>query len=559
MYGDGAQMTLEHAYRESIVKLAVGFTIISLLLGFTMETAYRDFFQSITKLAESEEYSYIIVSLFSVLVVLYLSVRYTGFSYGIRPSKIILTTLIALISAAIYIASGIDIENRVQLMGLSFALFFIAFIILIYDLNTPSEIIPLLTPFLLIPVPAGLLDAVTPVLSRYIGRFVGYLTGVRVIEMPGFTQLELITTSGEVARLSVEAACTGIVTISSIIAIVPILLYMISFSIDKPLRKLIIAAISILVAFTIGILGNILRVLIVVYVASRTSVEQAYTVFHYSPSLLYSTLSVLSAFYIVNKYSHFQAFFSRVLRSSEFITASWEYIAGVFLVAFIFTGIVNFALLEAQAGGIEQSYIAIRVDDAQKFIQKPDEYLSNSLIRFSSREYDAFLTRVLGGLAVYRVRVVTISGIYSGYIEVVDTPARLHTWQLCLTLQGYNIISSWSESINGTRVSTIVLEKGGWRGVLLYTIIPIFLSASGGTTTLYTRISIQASGDPSQLTRVLARDILSITSVEDRAVDLGAQGPLGIYIDAILITLFLLLVYSALLLVWSNMYKSKGK
>ena len=553
------KMTLEQAYRENIVKLAVGFTIVSFLLGFTMETAYRDFFQSIIKLAESEEYSYIIASLFSVLAVLYLSVRYTGFSYGIRPSKMILTTLIALISAAIYIASGIDIENRVQLMGLSFALFFIALIILIYDLNTPSEIIPLLTPFLLVPVPAGLLDVVTPVLSRYIGRFVGYLTGVRVIEMPGFTQLELITPSGEVARLSVEAACTGIVTISSIIAIVPILLYMISFSIDKPLRKLTITIISILVAFTIGIIGNILRVLIVVYIASRTSVEQAYTVFHYSPSLLYSTLSVLSAFYIVNKYSHFQAFFSRVLRSSRFITASWEYIAGVFLVAFIFTGIVNFALLEAQAGGIEQSYIAIRIDDAQKFIQKPDEYLSSSLIRFSSREYDAFLTRVLGALAVYRVRVVTISGIYSGYIEVVDTPARLHTWQLCLTLQGYNIISSWSESINGTRVSIIVLEKGGWRGVLLYTIIPVSISTSGGSTTLYTRISIQASGDPSQLTGVLARDILSITSIEDRAVDLGAQGPLGIYINAILITLFLLLIYSVLLLVWSSIYKSRGK
>ena len=178
---------------------------------------------------------------------------------------------------------------------------------------------------------------------------------------------------------------------------------------------------------------------------------------------------------------------------------------------------------------------------------------------FSNREYDAFLTRVLGALAVYRVRVVTISGIYSGYIEVVDTPARLHTWQLCLTLQGYNITSSWSESINCTRVSTIVLEKAGWRGVLLYTIIPVSISTSGDSTTLYTRISIQASGDPSQLTRVLARDISSITNVKDRAVDLGAQGPLGIYINAILITLFLLLVYSALLLVWSNIYKSKGK
>jgi hypothetical protein len=103
------------------------------------------------------------------------------------------------------------------------------------------------------------------------------------------------------------------------------------------------------------------------------------------------------------------------------------------------------------------------------------------------------------------------------------------------------------------------MEKAGWRGVLLYTIIPVSLSTSGGSTTLYTRISIQASGDPSQLTRVLARDILSITSVEDRAVDLGAQGPLGIYINAILITLFLLLIYSVLLLVWSSIYKSKGK
>jgi hypothetical protein len=75
-------------YREHLFKLIAGFTVLTGLIGFLAETIYREFFESIVKLALSEDYSYIIVSFFTVLTVLYLAARYTGFSYGVRLSKL---------------------------------------------------------------------------------------------------------------------------------------------------------------------------------------------------------------------------------------------------------------------------------------------------------------------------------------------------------------------------------------------------------------------------------------------------------------------------------------
>ena len=477
-----------------------------LLTGLAASTVYREFFDSIVRLASSEEYSYIIVSLFSMVITLYLSLRYIGFSYGVRLSKIIFATLLALFSLALYSVSTSLLEYKIQLEGLSFSLFFISLILLVYEPVTPGEIIPLLTPFLLIPLPAGFVDRLTPLLSRYIGRIAGFLTGVRVVEAPGFTQLEVPTPSGEVARFSIEAACTGIVTLSSIISVIPVLIYMVTFSSDKPLRKTIVSLTSIIISLLIGLLGNLIRVLLLVYGAMYMGVQQAETLFHYSPSLVYSFLSALIAFYLVNKYARFPPVITKALAKHTARDVSWEYVSGVFVVAAFFTLIVLALVPITTTASSVQQALVVNPPSIDDYVKNPEKYLSTTTIAFTGKQYDQYLTNVLGALAVYRVEVVSPTGIYQGYVEVVDTTARLHTWQLCLTVQGFNILSSWSSVVNNTRIVFIALEKGSWRGLLGYVILPVTLKVGGETVNMYTRVSLEAPGDPTTLA-------VSLTSV----------------------------------------------
>lgn len=544
-------------YKSYMFKLVLGFTLVALLLGFLTETVYREFFDAVMRLMSSEEHSYLLVSLFSVFTVIYMSLRYAGFSYGIRLSKILFSILMALLSLALYNLSSLDLEYRVQLLGLSFALLFITLILLIYELNSLSEVIPLLTPLLLTPLPAGFLDRLTPVISRYVGMLAGFLTGAKVVEAPGFTQLEVVSSSGEVARLSVEAACTGIVTASSIIAALPILLYMVTFSEDKPVKKIAVAIVATASALAIGLFGNLVRVLIVVYAAMRIGIEQAYMLFHYTPSIVYSALSTLAAFSIVKKSCRFKQAFSRIVAKPLPPEVTWGYVAGVFLFAILFTGIASLALMSVATEGMSNaSSVVVEIESVSDYLSNPDKYLSTGSVVFTDRYYDSFLTRVLGALAVYRVNIRAGDSMFSGYVEVVDTTARLHTWQLCLTLQGYTVKSSWTEFINNTKLTYILLEKSAWKGVLAYTIIPTAVKADNNIFNLYTRISILASGNPNPQVEHLTKVLLSLAERYQVAkLSTGDNWLQNVFALGVILALAVFIAYVVVVLVWSSRFK----
>lgn len=549
----------ELAHRDYMFKLVLGFTLVALLLGFLAETAYREFFEAITRLVSSEEYSYLLVSLFSVFTVIYMSVRYAGFSYGVRLSKILFSTLTALLSLALYTLSSFDLEHRVQLLGLSFALLFITLILLVYEPHSLSEAIPLLTPFLLTPLPAEFLDRLTPVISRYVGRLAGLLTGARVVEAPGFTRLEFVSASGEVAQLSVEAACTGIVTASSIIATLPVLLYMVTFSEDKLLKRVAVALVSMASALAIGLLGNLTRVLIVVYTAMRVGVEQAYALFHYTPSIVYSALSTLVAFSIVKKWCRFKQVFSRIAEKPLPPEATWGYVAGVFLIAILFTGVMSLALVSISAEGMgATSGAVIEVKDVSDYLSNPDKYLSTGSIALTGKHRDPYLTRVLGALAVYRVNIEIDDNIFLGYVEIVDTPARLHTWQLCLTLQGYFIRASWVDIVNNTKLTYILLEKDGWRGVLAYVLIPTTVRTGGSVFNLYTRISILAGENPYHQTDYLSATLVSLVKGQKGGKPDASSGLMtNAFALGTTLTIWLFALYTVVVLVWSHRFKAR--
>jgi len=487
-------VNLELRYVSYRAKLVVSFTSTLLLLSILAQVLYKDFLRSIALLVFNEEYSYLFSSLFTVLAVLYLSLRYTGLSYGVRPSKVVLSVAFALLATVLHYIASIDPEYMVQLMGFSFSLVFIGVTLMIYELSSLAEVLPLLSPLLLIPVPTSFVDSLTPYLSKAVARIVAFLTGARIIASPGFTELE-VSTPGGIARFNVEAICTGIVAIGAVLAIAPLLLYVASFSIGKLLRRVGVALLVAVSALAVGFVGCIIRVLIVVLAAKSIGVDHAYQLLHYSPSILYSSIAVIIAYHIINRFCRFRQVMPQAT-GRVFATVSWGYVAGAQLVvAIIVFSVIGLSQLICSPSPEAIPEKVVHVSSLESFVKDPEIYVLNVSNAKVYKYFDEYLTRVLNALAVYRALITVGNETLSGYIEVVDTPARLHTLQLCLTLQGYNVVSTWSGIVGSAKTVYMALEKSGWRGVLAYTVLPVEVVYGDSSVRMFVRVSLMSGGD----------------------------------------------------------------
>jgi hypothetical protein len=475
-------------YRKN---LSAGFSLVMLILSYFLTTLYRDYLSGITKLMLVEEYSYLIPVVLSVTVTLYLSLRQVGFSYGIRLSKTLLSSCFLTLSFIFYWMSMFNLEFKIQYLGLSFSWLFLALVILVYEPQRFVDLIPLLTVFLLIPVPTSVIDALTPQLSRVVGRVAALLTGAVYVEKPGFSQIIVESGSGEVA-FSVETVCTGIVTLSNIFSVFPILLFLPIASLGTVKKKMLASIASLITALVIGFAGNLVRVVLVILGVKLMGPDIGLTLFHYSPSIIYSSISIIVAILLIKRFlggsilsvSRLHAITPespRLMITSLFLTL---------LVSTIFIGTVlavHRGLEEAQPRGLK-----LELEDLEEFLNHPSRHLLNSPdVTVLSERYDEFLTRVLGALKVYRVVFSQNNRItYTGYVEIVDTPARLHTWQLCLTLQGFKVLNTWIKTALVNPVTFIKIEKDGAEYLLSYIIEEIEVISSNMNTRLYTRISI---------------------------------------------------------------------
>jgi hypothetical protein len=495
-------------YKDYVFKLIFSFTVLMALIGYLAETTYKEFFESIIKLAQSEEYSYIVVSFTVIFAVLYSLIRRIGLSYGIRPSKILFTAVLLVFSIVIYIVANLDLEYKVQLIGLSFVCVFIALLLLIYEPNTLSEIAGLLTLIFLIPIPTRVVDAFTPILSKHIGKIAELIIRASITQTQDLTLLGAVSTNNEFIRLSVNAACTSTILLGSLLVVIPLLVYIVTFSIDKPFKKALISLTSLLIALLIGLIGCFMRTILVLYVGIKLGPEQAYMLLYNLPSLIYSAFSAIVAFYFTKRYLKFEVYGSQCLRRDLVLRAKWGYITGVLLLLVTITSIMSVSLCVINAD-LRVPSITVNTISVSDYLQNPAEYLSTSRVKFVNSTSDLSAASVLRALRFYRVTVRSTSELYLGYIEVVDTPARLHTWEFYLTLQGYFVSALWSESIEDIRVNYVSIKRGDWKGVLAYVIIPTTIKSQSSEYTLYTRISL-LSEESSNVTNRLSSIILSI-------------------------------------------------
>lgn len=498
--------TLLKDYR---LKIVLSWSFIILLVGALLETTYRTYASAVIRLVTVEEFSYILVALVASTSVVYLSLRNLGVMFSIKISKLFASLSLFSVSIILLILSRLDPEHVVLFEGFSFTTLLVGLILLVFDTRRPRDVLPLFSFYLLVPVPGSVIDAVTPVISRYVGKLAALVTGTKFIETPGYAVIEVNTPQGP-QQFSVEAACTGIVTISSILSLVPLVLYIISFSVAKTSKKIIASIASLASSLAVGLLGNFVRVLLVIWASESYGVEVGLQYFHYSPSILYSVISVIVVVGIVDRIMGLKSLFPDIPLSK--IYSSLTYVVSVLVVIAVIVGSYHVAstYVSETSSGITINPLVVNATTIQ-LTQEPGAYIfRNATITYS--QFDAWLTRVLGAITVHRVGLLYNGKPYSGYVEIVDTPARLHTWQLCLTLQGYTVESSWTEVYSGARLYYIMVSKGGYTYLLTYVLIPIYTSDAPGTP-LTARVSLFSRINPSALDQHISDSRNALTSV----------------------------------------------
>ncbi|MEM0218361.1 MAG: archaeosortase/exosortase family protein [Desulfurococcaceae archaeon] len=475
-------------YRRS---LSVGYLTVVLIIALLLQGVYRDYLESILKLMFTEDYSYLLVSLVTVMLALYLSLRYMGFTYELQLSRLIASLLLVVISMILYHASVLTPENQLQLQGLSFSIAMIAILLMVFKPVSKSDVIPVLTPILMVPVPVSIVEATTIGLSRVIGRLVAVLTNTKYIDMGAFTAIEVETKQG-VYTFSVEAACSGILVLSTVIAVFPVLAYYASVGQEKTTRKLWISQLALLTSLAVGFTGNLLRVLAIIIVAKHYSPELAMNVFHYSPSVVYASISVVLAFLLINKYTHVKFVVPRPLATRFGIPSlRWEQVGGILASTVLIALLLQSSIVSSiGANNGEPAGVRVVAYSLDEIVKNPHKYLFTDRVTVTALLYDAFLTRVIGSLSTYRVSLVVNGVRYTGFLEVVDIPARLHTLQLCVSLQGYRVLSSWSEPSIPAQISYILMEKNNKEYILAYVLVPVVVETPTGEYTIYSRVSL---------------------------------------------------------------------
>ncbi len=533
--------------------------IIIILIG--LSSFFKPYLYSFGKLLLDEDFGYLSVALVSVFLTLYFSLRHSGFSFGISALRVLIGLYLLLLSLIFYFSAGVDPDHMVQYYGLSFVFLFLGLWIVVFTPVYARDLVPLLSLFLLVPSPASWVDMFTPWLSRVVGGFVAWLSGSSLSGAPGYSVL-VVNTNWGVVRFQVEYACTGIVTMSSILVVLPVLLYLLAYSPRSWFRKLLASVAALGVAVMLGFIGNIIRVLLVVYGSKWFGPETGLELFHYSPSIIYATLSLLVGFYVADRIGGIRLALPRLHVGRMFNRP--EAVAGVLVILLIFTGffvgvVESTGFLSGGNSGFSGPGLIINAPSPGDYIRNPGRYLGEYAgnISFTGLIRDEQLTRILNAFVVYRVYLKYLNYSYTGYLEIVDTPGRLHTWQLCLTLQGYNVYDSYTKSVNGSTVYFIDMRRGG-RGYLLgYVLLPTRIVSGTGRVDLYTRISLISPYTVGEKEAVEDRVSHLLASIRG-AGTMASSGFIVKYVDYLSLTSYLLLFIVAGYGVYSRLVLGEG-
>lgn len=448
---------------------------------------YLDAFWSFAADIRSPSYSYLAVVLFSVLATLWLVVRdgVVTITRSIPPLRILSALLLILLGILLYIVALLEPSYQLHVEMLSFLIVAWGLMAVLFRFNSMLGAIPFLSLIALIPIPSSVLDNLSIELSKLVGRIVAATSPATLQSSPLGIYLVVPSPSGSHV-LEITFACSGVLSLASVISILPLVIYLAARPAASLPRKLVAITLSVIVASLIVFAGNVVRVWLVVREMHLGNTERAMSIFHQLPSAIYVAVAVAASLLIIPWIVGYRWDTRRGTEEPR----GWP--SGVFL-AFTFLGLFVLFLYHLLAPGIAvaaQLHGNTSVPSFTEIATKPQEIFNGTGVKVLRAYIDHKLSRLLGETSLVTTIIKYNNRVYTGYIEVAESPSRFHSWSVCLGYQGYVVTSQKTILLGNQAVKVFEALKNGQRYLLAYTVYRVKASFGPVVRPVYLKVSI---------------------------------------------------------------------
>ncbi len=471
---------------NKIVLLAVLVSVIVII----MYNYYTPHLLEYYSLLSVEEYTYLLILIPLTLFTLFkILVKHTEIEDRFYPEKMLAGIISLVLSASFYSLTLLNPQYILQLSIISLVLFVWGLLVVV--LRFDRWWIPLLVLiflFSMVPLPMDYIQSAAYELTPIVTKSAAIITGSGIVETRVYTALKVVDKDGFIRLFRVAPVCSGITSLLSILALLPLILYLAAESVDPPIRKIIYTILAAISSALTVFVGNILRLAMIVWIARNMGYQEAIGAFHSFPSLIYVSIATIVGILFISrlrlpglKAKLGPIVIKRVVKPRMYIPYT-----SILAILALFIILIN----------VSSSYVSQPVPTTSftKLLSNPSIVVfnetSNALVKSIPQP---IIGEALGALDVRSINVRYGDSSYTGYLELAENPGRFHGWYVCLTAQGYRIEKSWSESLHGLIINYMIILKNNRKLLLGYTIYKYPVIINNKETTMYIRVSLFAS------------------------------------------------------------------
>ncbi len=527
---------------NKIILLAVLVSVIVII----MYNYYTPHLLEYYSLLSVEEYTYLLILIPLTLFTLFkILVKHTEIEDRFYPEKMLAGTISLVLSASFYSLTLLNPQYILQLSIISLVLFVWGLLVVV--LRFDRWWIPLLVLiflFSMVPLPMDYIQSAAYELTPIVTKSAAAITGAGIVETRVYTALKVVDKDGFIRLFRVAPVCSGITSLLSILALLPLILYLAAESIDSPKRKIIYTVLAATSSAITVFAGNILRLAVIVWIARNMGYQEAIGAFHSFPSLIYVSIATIVGILFISRLSLpglkaklGSIVIKRVVKPRMYIPYT-----SILVILALFIILIH----------VSSSYVSQPVPTTSftKLLSNPSIVVfnetSNALVKSIPQP---IIGEALGALDVRTINVRYGDSSFTGYLELAENPGRFHGWYVCLTAQGYRIEKSWSESLHGLIINYMVILKNNRKLLLGYTIYKYPVVINNKEITMYIRVSLFAS------TRNIDENIRNMRSI---FTEIGKGGKTtGTPLPFIMLIINTTIITSFITLIASILYRSE--
>ncbi|MCD6195871.1 MAG: hypothetical protein J7J82_03715 [Staphylothermus sp.] len=462
------------------------------LIGFVVSTIYRGMFLAYISSFLMYEYSYMYVLVpLLFFVLLYMLLNYFE-PAGLSIDRLFLSLGIYFSSLLFFLVYRFYSDTVIQYGVVSFIFLVWSFIVLVYKpLDIRYYLVLVFLMLLFIPPPLSWINYLSKNLSYVMGYLASVLVGAEAEHAGDSFYVWVMDSVGNKHLFEITFAYNGFIGLASVLSIVPLLVYVIMRTDEDLGIKIKAFLLSILVSSGTILLGNLLYLVTIFLITRFYSYDLALVIFHQTPIIIYViciVLAIVSGFCVLRKTMEEKTWSSREthvsLNQKDLINNALATSFIVLLLMSIGYGVLVNSLTASHVGE------SIVLPSVEALAENPLlTIFNNTGISVLKNEPAQHLTIVLGSPIVREITIAYNNSIYTGYLEVAETPSRMHSWYTYLTSQGYRVVKSWTIR-NNIVINYMLISKDNKLSLLSYITFKLLVLFGNTTQLVYVRLSL---------------------------------------------------------------------